>query len=217
MVSTPNRSFSGDRSTRRSLLRLGVVAVVGFVFAGCPTVAPTDYAYLNDEIRDEMSKVGLGPGDVFQVTVYNEEELSGTYRVSPEGSIHFPLINEVKVEGMTPNEIEARIRDRLQDGFIREPSVSIFVKEYNSKKVFVLGEVVRPGTFPFSAGMNIVEAVTLAGGFKDSASSNNVVVTRKTADGEQRIAVPVEKITEGLATNLALTPGDIIYVPDSLL
>jgi len=185
--------------------------------ASCEEASTTGYEHLNDRIRDEMAKVGLGPGDVFEVTVYGEESLTRTLRVSPEGDVHFPLIDRITVAGLTATEIEELIRTRLQDGFIREPSVTVFVKEYNSKKIFVLGEVQRPGTFPYSAGMNVVEAVSLAGGFKDSANANNVVVTRHGPDGDQRIPVPVKKISEGAAPNLSLQPGDIVFVPDSLL
>jgi len=172
---------------------------------------------MNRQISERLTKVGLGPGDVFEVTVYGEEKLSGVHRIAPDGAIQFPLVNRVVVEGMTANEIADELRRRLQDGYLREPSVSVFIKEYGSKKIFVLGEVQRPGTFPFTAAMNIVEAITLAGGFKDSANSNYVIVTRQTKDGDKRIPVPVEKITEGKAQNLSLQPGDIVFVPDTLL
>jgi polysaccharide export outer membrane protein len=201
---------------RSSLLALVSAALL----PGCQACqeAPTEgYEDLNAQISEHLTKVGLGPGDVFEVTVYGEEKLSGIHRIAPDGAIRFPLIERVVVEGMTANEIAEELRRRLQDGFLREPSVSVFVKEYSSKKVFVLGEVQRPGTFPFTAGMNIVEAIALAGGFKDSANANYVIVTRQTGEGDKRIPVPVEKITEGEAQNLSLQPGDIVFVPDTLL
>ncbi len=185
--------------------------------SACPEAPIAGYAHLNEDIAEHMKRVGLGPGDVFDVTVYGEEALTRTLQVSPEGDVHFPFINRVHVAGLTPNEVEARFRDKLMDGYIRDPSVTVFVKEYNSKKVFVLGEVNRPGTFPYSARMNIVEAISVAGGFKASANTNYVVVTRKEVGGEQRIPIPVEKIIEGRAANFALQPGDIVFVPDTLL
>lgn len=185
--------------------------------SSCDEAPTTGYEDLNRAITEQMTKVGLGPGDVIDVKVYGEERLSGTHRIAPDGAIQFPLVNRVVVEGMTANEIADELMKRLKDGFLREPSVSVLIKEYSSKKVFVLGEVQRPGTFPFTAGMNVVEAITLAGGFKDSANANYVIITRRGADGGQRIPVPVKKITEGLADNLFLQPGDIVYVPDTLL
>lgn len=180
-------------------------------------VASADYDVPAPEIAQHLARVGLGPGDVFEVSVYGEDRLSGLHRIAPDGAIQFPLINRVVVEGLTPSEIAEELRRRLQDGFLRDPSVSVFVKEYNSKKIFVLGEVQRPGTFAYTAQMNIVEAITLAGGFKDSANANYVIVTRQTQEGERRIPVPVKKITEGNAPNFGIQPGDIVFVPDSLL
>lgn len=196
---------------------LAAALLVAPLFWACPEAPTTGYEDMNREISEQLTKVGLGPGDVFEVTVFGEPSLSGVHRIAPDGAIQFPLINRVEVEGLTANEIAEALRLRLQDGYLREPSVSVFVKEYGSKKVFVLGEVQRPGTFPFTAGMNIVEAITLAGGFKDSANTNYVIVTRHGSGGDQRIPVPVEKITEGEATNLSLKPGDIVFVPDTLL
>lgn len=198
-------------------LPLALLVLPLFGCQACQEAPTTGYEDLNREIDERLSKVGLGPGDVFEVTVYGEEKLSGVHRIAPDGAIQFPLVNRVVVEGMTASEIAEELRRRLQDGFLREPSVSVFVKEYGSKKVFVLGEVARPGTFPFTAGMNVVEAIALAGGFKDSANTNFVIVTRQTPEGERRIPVAVEKITEGVAQNLSLQPGDIVFVPDTLL
>lgn len=164
-----------------------------------------------------MSRVGLGSGDVFQVAVYGEERLSGLHRVSPKGTIDFPLVGRVVVVGLSPGQIAKVLEQSLRDGYLRDPYVSVYVKEYNSKKVFVLGQVKRAGTFPFTTGMNIVEAVSLAGGFTNSANANFVVVTREIDGEETRIPVPVEMISEGRAANLVLQAGDIVYVPDRLL
>jgi len=205
------RGWAGRTSWWVVLLALGI--------GGCESCqsAPDDYGDINRKVTEEMARVGLGPGDVFEVSVYGEEKLSGVHRIAPDGAIHFPLINRVVVEGMTTGEIAEEIQKRLRDGYLRDPSVSVFVKEYNSKKIFVLGQVQRPGTFAFTASMNIVEAVTLAGGFAAAANANYVIVTRGGPDGDQRIPVPVKRITEGTAANFNLQPGDIIYVPDSLL
>jgi protein involved in polysaccharide export with SLBB domain len=183
----------------------------------CAQAPSTGYEHLNDAIDDELAKIGLGTGDVFEVRVYGEDALTRVYRVPPSGRIHFPLVNEVRVAGKTPREIEDEVRTRLMDGYIRDPFVSIYVQEYNSKKVFVLGQVARPGTFNYQRGMNVVEVISLAGGFKPSANRDYVVVTRSVEGKETRIPVPVEQISKGLATNLALQAGDIIFVPDTLL
>ncbi|MGM0574836.1 MAG: polysaccharide biosynthesis/export family protein [Myxococcota bacterium] len=205
---------SRTATAARVLALLALLAAL----SGCRPSAPTTgYEHLSADIEAELTQVGLGPGDIFEVRVYGEESLSGVHRVSPDGSIDFPLVGRVMVEDLTPDEIAKRLRERLQDGYIRDPFVSVFVEEYHSKKIFILGEVKKPGTFPYSAGMSIVEAITLAGGFNPAANPDYVVVTRKTADGETRIPVPVEKISKGEARNLELQAGDIVFVPDTLL
>jgi polysaccharide export outer membrane protein len=90
------------------------------------------------------------------------------------------------------------------------------VKEYNSKKVFVFGEVQKPGTFTFEDGMSIVQAVTLAGGFTKTAAQNSTSVTRRVQGQEVKVRVNVQDIALGKAPNFTLEPGDIVFVPESL-
>jgi polysaccharide export outer membrane protein len=156
----------------------------------------------------------LGPGDVFEVRVWGEEDLSGAYRVASDGSINFPLVGRVEVGGMTAS----RVSDVLSEGlrkYIKDPSVSVFVKEYQSKKVYVYGKVQRAGTFPYEQGMNIIQAITLAGGFGPMANQDTAFVTRIVVGQEQRIKVSVKDIGEGKASNFQLEPGDIVYVEES--
>jgi len=190
-------------------------AVTGLACA--PIASTSGYQHLNSDIEAHLKNVGLGPGDVFEVRVYGEPSLSGAHRIEDDGSIDFALIGRVDVVGKTPRDIGDMLKERLQDGYLVAPSVSVFVKEYNSRKIFVLGQVKNPGTFAYSAGMKVIEAVTLAGGFAVTANSDYVVVTREVNGQETRIPVPVGKISKGLAANLELQSGDIIYVPDTLL
>lgn len=201
----------------RKVAALGV-AVWMSVMACAPTAPTTGYAHLNDAIKQQLKSVGLGPGDVFEVRVYGEKGLSGTHRMADDGSIDFPLVGRIDASGKTPRQIGELLTTRLRDDkILRAPSVSVYVVEYNSRKIFVLGEVNTPGTFPYSTGMNVVEAVALAGGFSPTANSNFVVVTRDVDGRETRIPVPVGKISKGLAANLELQSGDIIYVSDTML
>lgn len=157
----------------------------------------------------------LGPGDVFEVRVYGEEDLSGSYRVGSDGTINFPLVGKVEAEGRTAGEVSDAISQRLTK-YIKNPSVSVFVKEYTSKRVYVLGQVQRPGTFPFEDGMNIIQAITLAGGFGQLADQGGTYVTRKVQGSEKRVDVSVTSIREGRESNFRLEPGDIVYVPESI-
>src|SRR5207244_4173179 len=124
-------------------------------------------------------------------------DLSGLYQVAPDGTIDFPLIGHVIIEGKGATQLAEELRTRLGDGYLKNPSVSVFVKESNSKKVSVYGQVQHPGTFPFSLNMNIVEAITLAGGFTGLAKKNSVRITRKVNGQMVRIIVAVEDIGQG--------------------
>jgi polysaccharide export outer membrane protein len=158
----------------------------------------------------------LGPGDVLEVRVYREPEISGVYQVGSEGDVVFPLCKRVEVVGLTANGASDRFRACLAAGFMRDPQVSVVVKEYNSKKVFVFGEVQKPGTFTFQDGMSIVQAVTLAGGFTRTASQNATSVTRRVKGQETKLKVKVQDIALGKVPNFTLEPGDIVFVPESL-
>ncbi len=158
----------------------------------------------------------LGAGDVIEVRVYREPDISGVYQVGSEGDVVFPLCQRVVVNGLTPNAAADRFRDCLAAGFIRDPQVTVVVKEYNSKKVFVFGEVQKPGSFTFQDGMSIVQAVTAAGGFTRAAAKNATSVTRRVKGQEVRMSVQVQDIALGKAPNFTLEPGDIVFVPESL-
>jgi len=162
------------------------------------------------------SSATLGQGDVFEVRVYKEPDLSSVYRVPTSGTINFPLIGDVEAAGKTPDQVEAEIRRRLEADYLKNAFVSVFVKEFNSKKVFVFGQVNKPGTFPYEDGMRIIQAITLAGGLTKTAAQNSVSVTRIVEGRESRIDVELERIWRGKEPNLLLRPGDIIFVPETL-
>jgi len=157
----------------------------------------------------------LGAGDVFDVRVYGEEELSNSYRVASDGTIDFPLIGTVVVQGMTPSQVKEKLETLLIDGgFLRSPQVSILVKEYNSKKISVFGQVNKPGTFPYQEGMGVVEAIASAGGFTPMARTDRTTVTRVVEGKKQNHTIPVERIGKGQEKDFILHPGDIIFVPE---
>ena len=157
----------------------------------------------------------MGPGDVFEVRVFGEDGMSGAYRVASDGTIDFPLIGKTKVEGLTASTLSDHLRLALAK-YLNNPSVSIYLKEYNSRKIFVFGQVREPGTFPYEQGMNIVQAITLAGGFDKLADQDATSVTRVVEGREQRMKVSVKAIAEGRSPNLTLEPGDIVFVPETL-
>jgi protein involved in polysaccharide export with SLBB domain len=158
----------------------------------------------------------LGTSDLVEVRVFQEPDLSNAYRVSPEGTIDYPFCGKVKLTGMTSSQAADILTSCLKNGYLKNPQVSVLIREFNSKKVYVFGWVQKAGTFPFEENMNVVQAVTMAGGFAPRAAPNDAIVTRLVDGREDRIPVRIELIGQGREKNFLLQPGDILWVPESI-
>jgi polysaccharide export outer membrane protein len=144
----------------------------------------------------------LGPGDQLRIITFAEEQLTGEFRVNDRGTISLPLVGAVPAAGATPAELEVRIADALKRGaLLREPSVSVEVTGY--RPIFILGEVARPGQYPYQPGMTVVTAVSVAGGFTYRAIEDQASIIRST-DGR------VQEARAGRQSYVA--PGDVITV-----
>jgi protein involved in polysaccharide export with SLBB domain len=218
-VIAPPRSSHTARTVQGRALWLGAFAslALGLVILGAGTgCTPPPRATAADLARVEED-TSLGTGDVFEVRVYGETDLSADYRVAQNGEIDFPLIGTVHVAGLEPGAVAAAIATALRDGqFLVDPHVSVIVREYNSKRVSVLGAVRNPGNYPLRSGMGVVEAVSLAGGFTSLANRDGTVITRTDGDETRRISAPVDRITGGSAADVPVRAGDIITVPERL-
>jgi protein involved in polysaccharide export with SLBB domain len=156
---------------------------------------------------------GLTPGDVFELEVAGQEQLSGTYEVQEDGTIMVPLLGPVDVRGKTKAEAAQLLEQRLGDGYLRDPHVRLVMTERENLEVSVLGQVQRPGTFPYAEKMTLVQAISEAGGLNELAQTRRIKLTRKGPDGDGTYDVSIKAITEGRAPDILLQPGDIIYVP----
>jgi polysaccharide biosynthesis/export protein len=161
-------------------------------------------------------KFSLGTGDVIDIKVFREPELAGVYRVNAYSEITFPLIGQVQLTGKEPYQISEEIRARLSDGYLQNPQVTVFVREYHSQKVHVLGQVSKAGSQGFQPGMTIIQAVASAGGFTKLAATNRVRVTRVIEGTERKYVIPVGDIRTGNAPDFSLLPGDIVYIPEAM-
>ena len=197
-------------------LRIAAAGLALVVVTGCAGMGGRAGAPAETAITAGLPASTLGPNDIIEVRVYQEPELSGLYQVGPQGDIMFPLCKKVQVSGLTANGTAEKLRGCLSEGFLRSPQVSVLVKEFNSRKVFVFGEVQKPGTFAYEDGMSVVQALTLAGGFTKQAAQNSTSVTRHVNGQEVKMKVYVQDIALGKAANFKLEPGDIVYVPESM-
>jgi len=167
-----------------------------------------------DYALPEVSPGGLGAEDLVNVRVYQEDDLSGDYRVGVDGAIVFPLLGSVAVDGMSPNDLAANLATRLAAGYLVSPHVTVTVAESKSRWVSVIGEVQAPGSYPYRDGMTLVEAVAMASGTTESALLSMVRVTRTTG-GEKNYELPYKDITLGRAPDFRLAPSDVILVAES--
>lgn len=156
----------------------------------------------------------VGPGDVFEVSVLGEKELPKEYRVQPDGTVDFPYVDRLTVSGLEPQQIEDLIKKQLiGHKILVDPQVTLVVKQYNSKKVSVIGAVQKPGSLPWTEGMKLVDAISLAGGFTSIADADHVLLTR-IVNGSKTVtaAVSVDDITDGKLPDVPLQAGDTIKV-----
>ncbi len=168
------------------------------------------------EIREtSQAAPGLSAGDIIEVRVFGEEQLTAKYRVEPDGTIDFPFLGRVSVAGKTSREAAAAIAEGLRTHeILTDPQVTVFVEESNSLRVTVMGAVSRPGTFPVVPGMTVVQAISMAGGFTALANQNDTILTRRIDGGIRRFPVPVRRISDGREPDVPLQGGDIIFVPE---
>lgn len=156
----------------------------------------------------------IGPGDVLDIQVWREPDLSRTFTVRPDGKITMPLLDDVQAAGLSPMQLKAVIERDLAR-FIDGPTVSVGVAEINSKFVYVLGKVNTPGQLPLQRGMTVMQALSLAGGFAEWADEKNIVILRERQGKKERIPFNYKDVSMGknLEANIVLQPGDTIVVP----
>jgi polysaccharide biosynthesis/export protein len=164
----------------------------------------------------------IGPNDVLKVTVFGHEDLTRSATVATNGTVGFPLLGDVPAAGLTPSELESRLRDLLGKDYLVDPKVSVAVQEYRSQRVFVLGEVEKPGAYPLTGQVRLVDLLSQAGGAGKAAGRVVVVVRASKADtpsapdasGSTTMRINLKRLIEGDGTeNIVLQSGDTVFVP----
>ncbi|RYG61378.1 MAG: polysaccharide export protein [Alphaproteobacteria bacterium] len=144
----------------------------------------------------------LGPGDKVKVTVFGEEDLSGEFEIDNTGSLAMPLVGEIPVRGLTQRDLERKIASILETGYLKSPRVNIEV--LNFRPFFILGEVNKPGSYPYANDMNVINAVALGGGYTTRAKTGKIVVRRATSPDKE----------EWIGEDAAVYPGDVLRVEE---
>jgi polysaccharide export outer membrane protein len=156
----------------------------------------------------------IGLGDVLEVFVWRNDQLSRELVVRPDGKISLPLIQDIQAEGLTVLQLRDEIT-RMFDKHINNPRVTVLIRQINSYKVSVLGRVMRPGVYPITGSTTLLEAISMAGGFTEWANKKKITVITHNKDKEDKITVNYKKIASGEdpSQNITLKRGDTIIVP----
>lgn len=157
----------------------------------------------------------IGNDDVLSISVWKEPEISRSIPVRSDGKISLPLVGELQAAGRTPLKLEQDIAARLKN-YIAEPEVTVIVQQINSQKFNILGQVSRPGSYPLTNSMTVLDAIAIAGGFRDFAKQKSIYILRQNPDGTQsRLPFNYKEVLKGsnLAQNVTLQPRDTIVVP----
>jgi len=157
-------------------------------------------------------KYRIGPEDVLHVSVWDNKELTLDVVVRPDGKISMPLVQDVQAEGLTAVELSDLLGQKLT-AFINDPQVSVIVTQVNAPKIFVMGNVAKPGPYPLRSTMSILQALSLAGGFTPFASLRSIKVVRDTGGKQEVRKVNYYDMIDNGEGNYLLKPGDTIVVP----
>jgi len=166
----------------------------------------------------------VGPADILRVTVFNEPQLSGHFRIENDGTFNYPFLGRVKASGLTVAAVAAAVRDGLAAGYLRDPQITVEVVEFRSQSVFVMGEVRTPGKYVLSGSVTLLDALAQAGSITGAAGADVLILHPKQqmasaptfpGKGDAEIEhVNLREIEEGkLSRNVAIRDGDTIFVP----
>jgi polysaccharide export outer membrane protein len=223
----------------KSIIVLTALSIL--IFTGCRTAGPrlnkisdkkilkileTDNKTKAEILENEKAKTSAGSYrltalDVIEVEVFQEPELSKKFKISPQGSINYPLLGAVIVTNLTVMEAEAKITKLLGENYLVDPRVNVIVSSTASRRVNIFGEVKRPGTFSISTDepFTLLATLSKAGGFTDIADIKKVRIVRRTAGEEEIIKINVNDVINGRKgiQDIPLHNGDIITVPETWL
>lgn len=202
--------LQGRTSSRRPCDALAIVVL------GLSTLAGADASAQETQAKPEpapavAASYSIGPSDVLQIIVWKEPELTRDVTVRFDGKITVPLLGDLQAAGRTPGEVADSLTQGLKQ-FIDAPRVTVGIGQANSSRFFVVGLVTRSGEFPLSGHTTVLQGIALAGGFKEFAKTDSIVIVRR---DQSVVPVNYKRIADGkdVSQNLLLAPGDTIVVP----
>jgi polysaccharide biosynthesis/export protein len=202
---------------KKSILIVKIVTLLFFMLSfGCLAQYPKGYKEnLASSVENNSNTYIIDGGDILEIITWKEPELSKEeVLVRTDGKISFPFLDDLQAAGLTPIELKQKIEDGLKK-YVEFPYVTVQVKKPDSKRIYILGEVLKTGEYPLEKRLTVLQAFALAGGFTEWASKKEIILLRY-EDGKEKIyRVDYRKIIDGkdLSNNLVLRPHDTIIVP----
>jgi polysaccharide export outer membrane protein len=157
----------------------------------------------------------IGPNDVLTLVFWRDKDMSGDVSVRPDGKISVPLVNDVQAAGLTPDQLRQQLTTAAAK-YLQDPTVTVVVKEINSRKVFITGQVSKPGPYALSGPMTVLQLIAMAGGLLEYANAKNIVIMRTDESGRSvSFAFNYKDVTKrkNEKQNIELKPGDTVIVP----
>jgi len=172
-------------------------------------------ALANSNALDTAVEYQIGPEDVLDISVWKNPELSRTVPVRPDGKVSLPLLNDIQAQGRTPDELRDALKQAAQ-AFVEDPNPTVMVKEIKSRRVFITGQVEKPGPYPLTGETTVLQLIAMAGGIREFADGSNITIIRKGENGRTEI-LPFNYRDvlkrKNLTQNVQLKPGDTVVVP----
>jgi polysaccharide biosynthesis/export protein len=156
----------------------------------------------------------IGPDDVLSIVVWREKEMSSEVVVRPDGKISLPLVNDLQAAGLTPEQLRSAV-EKAAGKWVKEPDATVIVKTINSRKVSILGNVGKAGTYPLTGEMTVLQLIAQAGGLQEYADSKGITIMRKQDGRDVTLKFNYKDVVKGknLEQNISLKPGDTVIVP----
>ena len=156
----------------------------------------------------------IGPDDVLDVRFWKDQDMSGEFVVRPDGRISVPLLNDVPAAGLTPEQLRVRLIEEARR-YVETPNATVIVKTINSRKVFITGQVEKPGPYPLTSRVTVVQLIAMAGGLREYADAGKIIIMRTDNGRVTPLRFDYTKLAEGrnVSQNVELRPGDTVIVP----
>jgi polysaccharide export outer membrane protein len=199
-----------------SVMALGAVALAEAAQQGGPLVSKPEARPRGADSPRVLTPAGyvIGPEDVLTIMFWKDKDMSGDVIVRPDGKISTPLLNDIQAAGLTPEELRVRINQEASN-YLEDPNATVVVKQINSRKVFIAGEVEKPGPYSLTGPMTVLQLIANAGGFKEYARRDSIVIIRNEPGRQVQLPFDYNQVVRGkkLQQNIELKPGDTVVVP----